>query len=1235
MPRFVPRQRKHKVLQREASQNGDNHSNTNQIQILPQSKEEKEERRRKLKEELKAGQTNISSKKQKRLDKYIETKLKKDENLDLLKRLSQGKFDTSQLQSSKNLGKRKHAQFVADIGPRKDEAGPGHEHGRRNGLEDSDGESADSWELEREKSFIGRLQNGLITQDLPTKSVVMQGSGLRQPLPVDSDGLPVIQHTRRKKAKRKSTMEDSWEGFDTESDNEKLPAEDWDYMQPDDSGATSDVDSDEDSAEDDTATSTESSESGYESRRDDDHPAGKFKIKPRTSAFKSWATQQINDSLGHIPFQTTDYTDASKSAKAEMTTSLPKAAPESEMTEREPNIGLDRKVYHVPITRTADIEKSRTKLPIVAEEQKIMEAIHNNSCVIVWGTTGSGKTTQVPQFLFEAGYGSPDGPTPGLIGITQPRRVAAVSMAKRVSDELGQHTHKVAYQIRFETTTSKNTAIKFMTDGILLREISQDFALLRYSVIIIDEAHERSVNTDILIGMLSRIVDLRTKMNTKDSTVKPLKLVIMSATLRVSDFLQNANLFPAALPPLVQAEGRQFPVTTHFARRTERDYLEEAFRKISRGHRKLPLGGMLVFLTGQNEIRILLKRLQDAFRSSNRASMSTKVQFSAREGPLEVDDLDLGGADNMEIEDDESDVEFVGHDGEDEDVGFDIGEPVTTALSVHLLPLYSQLPTKEQLRVFETPPEGSRLIVLATNVAETSLTIPGIRYVFDCGRSKERVYDQSNAVQKFEVNWISKASAEQRAGRAGRTGPGHCYRLYSSAVYERDFVEHADPEILRTPIESVVLQMKTMGLDHVVNFPFPTPPARSSLIKAEKLLKNLGALTSAGQVTPLGHSISIHPLSPRYGKMLAIGSQHGCLPYVIALVSGLAQGDIFIPENQLDLKAKERDEDEIYTNLDRIEDTARAQRKKAYNRAHATFSKHDPSSDALKLLSVVCAYSYTSFSSDDESTFCSEMFLRPKALQEISQLRKQLTAIIQSNHPQSLPGPYQPRLPPPTPKQLKALNQIVAAAFIDHIALRADLSPHPPPPPPARSGKAKRAIDVPYLALSSSSSPGNRSASSIEDDSMVFIHPSSLLSSLPPQSLPRYVVYSHLQQQSAPSVIGQQQPQPQQGRGKGGGGGGKIRMFPLTAVGGGQLAMLAHGTPGLGYGKPIGKVVELGGAGEEALRGGQRREAWVVPFLKGQGAGDGGGGMGWPLPARKVVQRRVGRGAWEVEAFLS
>lgn len=813
------------------------------------------------------------------------------------------------------------------------------------------------------------------------------------------------------------------------------------------------------------------------------------------------------------------------------------------------------------------------QLPVVAEEQKIMEAIHNNDVVVVWGATGSGKTTQVPQFLFEAGYGAPDGPTPGLIGVTQPRRVAAVSMSKRVGDELGDHGSKVAHQIRFDTTTNAKTAIKFMTDGVLLREITQDFVLSKYSAIVIDEAHERSVNTDILIGMLSRIVDLRDEMAKEDSKVKPLKLIIMSATLRISDFTENKRLFRKVPPPLLKAEGRQYTVTNHFARQTRRDYVEEMYRKVVRGHRKLPQGAMLVFLTGQGEIANLAKRLKQAFPSTQGQDAKTgKVRINPAEAPVETEDLEFGPDNNDEDNDgsDSEDSVIMGLDDDEEDKEFDIDEekPEDTVMNVHVLPLYSQLPTIQQMRVFEPPPEGSRLIILATNVAETSLTIPGVRYVFDCGRAKEKKYDLVTGVQSFEVSWISKASANQRAGRAGRTGPGHCYRLYSSAVFERDFEEYAAPEISRTPLEGVVLQLKSMGAP-VVNFPFPTPPDRESLQRAENLLSYLGALSPDGKVTKLGHELSLYPLNPRFARMLAMGVAQNLTAETIALVAALSVPELIIPENKLGLREPPKDPDAVRTEQDNIEAEERSLLRKAYNAALAKLSVNAKQSDCIKFSNAVCAYAYES----NPQRFCEDMFLNAKAIHEASQLRQQLTSIVRTHRPTAI-GAYQPKLPAPSEKNINLLTQICAAGFIDQVAMRADLAPVPP----ELSRKPKTAIDVPYVTLFSS----NDSRSDDPNEKYVYLHPSTLLARTPPAKLPGYIIYSHLQRASTSVINGAKTP--------------KTRMHPLTPVTRPQLINIALGTPLLEASKPKGKIADL----PRANGAPERRECEVEMTLLGE-----------------------------------
>ena len=1202
MPKFVPRQRKHKVLAR-SKENGAKSEpvlDSNAVEHIPAAKAEIEEKKRRMKEELRAEGAKISGKKAKRLEKYIDNKLKKDENRDLIARLAKTRTDTSLYQSSSKLGQGREtkrerlARALKDRQAGIDIDGDNEEvlFEERTVREVEDEPSADEGEAAQTS---GGLFKTAITIAIPPKpTATSAGGGLKRPLEVDEQGKPVLKKRKRRGGikskvsyKHEPQAEPEWEGFSSASEADNSADEETFHMQDFDDISDASVD------EEDEESSVSESESGGSdsdeetSSEESEEVEGTPQKQQRSSAFKSWANQQLNEALGYQTVSSAPIaTETPKFAGFK-----PRVAEQDPLPmELQPTTNVTRKAFNVSVTRTPEIQAVRIQLPVVAEEQKIMEAIHNNNLVVIYGATGSGKTTQVPQFLFEAGYGSPDSPTPGMIGVTQPRRVAAVSMAKRVGDELGHQGKRVAYQIRFEGTVSPQTAIKFMTDGVLLREVAQDIALRKYSAIVIDEAHERTVNTDILVGMLSRVVKLREEMASDDTSIKPLKLIIMSATLRVADFTENKTLFSTP-PPVLQAEGRQYPVTTHFARRTHHDYVEEAFRKISKGHKKLPPGGFLVFLTGQNEITQLGKRLKEAFRIGQTAS-GPQVRISGKDAPVEAEDIDFGDTvddnNNDDCDDEETEIEL-----NDED--FEIGEEADTGpAKMHVLPLYSLLPTREQLRVFEPPPDGSRLVVLATNVAETSLTIPGIRYVFDCGRSKERKYDRVTGVQSFEVGWISKASASQRAGRAGRTGPGHCYRLYSSAVYERDFQEFAEPEILRMPIEGVVLQLKAMNLQHVVNFPFPTPPDRQSLASSEKLLTYLSAISPTGQITTTGSTMSIFPLSPRFARILLVGHLHDCLPYTIALVAGLSAADVFIPENQAVPAAKEKEEDEYFTNADRIEEDARQTIKRRFNKVQKDFCFLDDKSDAIKLLQVVGEYAH-----EPTEAWCQAHFVRYKVLKEIAQLRKQITDLLRTNITAFAALKYQEKLDPPSAKQVKALKQMVTAGFLDNIAIRADLAPNPP------EGRRKptRAIDVPYLTLFPSHLRRE------DEDKAVYIHPSSPLAHVSPQECPEYVVYSYLQRPAPSPATSNKIP--------------KTRMHALTDITGGQLAALAKGTPLLTYGKPIKEVMpKMKGEGFA-----NERECWVIPYLRAEGTG----GIGWSLPARKVTQKKIPGKGWVVE----
>ncbi|CAD0112966.1 unnamed protein product [Aureobasidium uvarum] len=1259
-PKFVPRDRKKGRIAKAKAKNSHSHDepeDANAAEIVPPTPSEKEARRTALQAEIRAqnSTTVISGKKKKRLDKYIDNKLKKEENLALIKKLAAQKVDTSLLLSSKKLGRGgESARERLERALREKEQGINleandailFEQRKRPALElesESEDDQTSTPQVNGSKSAPAKAlapapapasgKGGLFAAGQG-----LFGSGLKRPLETDEEGKPVIKSRKRTKVVTKSApvvaQEPEWDGFSGDETAEDDEDEDESSEEDIEEGEEDSEEDEEDNDDQDSEDSDEDSEEESDSDEDmEDAEAVKEAQKARSSAFKMWATEQRNQAIGFVP--STNLDTVNSTTVKQPTNFVPRApSPETlppELAVSATTESDNRPAVSLVIPRTPEIQEARLKLPVVQEEQKIMEAVHNNNVLVVWGATGSGKTTQVPQMMFESGYGSKIGQTDGegkakgMIGVTQPRRVAAVSVSERVGTELCDLKDRVGYQIRFDTTVSKNTAIKFMTDGILLREIANDFILSRYSAIVIDEAHERSVNTDILIGMMSRIVDLRAQM-AKEEPEKyyPLKLVIMSATLRITDFTENTRLFRNGPPPIVKAEGRQFPVTDHFARKTTHDYVDDMFHKISRGHKKLPPGGMLYFLTGQQEIIQLAKKLRQAFPADTGSQVKQpRVHVSAADAPLEIDDMDAEAqpvSRRNDDDDDDSDIEIRGLDDEEDDKEFEIEgeEQPVEALRVHVLPLYSQLPTKQQLKVFEEPPAGSRLIVLATNVAETSLTIPGVRYVFDCGRSKEKKYEASTGVQTFEIDFISKASAAQRAGRAGRTGPGHCYRLYSSAVYERDFEEYAIPEILRSPIEGVVLSLKNMDIQTVVNFPFPTPPDRKALAKAEKLLTYLGAIDAHGKITETGKELAAYPLSPRFARMLLLGRRYNLSAPTIALVASLAVPELFIPQTQYNLENapdEEESDDEndtarerfakrqIRTEADNIAASAAEVKRRAYGKAHATLSRWDDRSDALKLLTAMAAYS----ASSSPASFCSDYFLREKAMKEAGQLKQQLTAIVRSHSRTGTDDPTlsQKTLSPPTDKQRAILKQFVAAGFIDQVAVRADIIGV------ALSRNPRRAIEVPYRTLFTSSSgdivgqdPEARAAAKLS-----YVHPSSVLARLTVPEMPDYIIYSHLSRQ-APSPPFDTIP--------------KTRLHPLTTVTAKQLANLAEGTPLLEVGKPVGKIEQL----PRGADGRERREVWVGLSLRGEKEG-----TPWPVGARKVVQKRVG-GAWEIEKVV-
>lgn len=715
-----------------------------------------------------------------------------------------------------------------------------------------------------------------------------------------------------------------------------------------------------------------------------------------------------------------------------------KAITKSAPVERKPTV-------YIHVDRTTEVQAARLTLPILGEEQIIMETINENSIVILAGETGSGKTTQIPQFLYEAGYAEKK-----LIGITEPRRVAAISMSKRVAYEMSLSSDIVSYLIRFEGNTTDNTKIKFMTDGVLLKEIESDFELSKYSVIILDEAHERSVYTDILVGLLSRIVPLRQKHG------RPLKLIIMSATLRVEDFTNNRQLFKIP-PPVISVDTRQFPVTIHFNKRTTDDYVKEAYNKAVKIHTKLPEGGILIFLTGQKEVNHLVRKLRKSFphKLTEKTKGKKKTKEIVSKKCMDPDDseedeynirmaikqakkakknlasqlsLPQVNLDNYKLPSDDTEADLLeDSDHEtDSELGSDTNLEHLTALKsrqpLYVLPLYSLLPSDKQQRVFDSPPTGTRLCVISTNVAETSLTIPNIKYVVDSGRQKTRLYDKVTGVSAFVVTFTSKAAANQRAGRAGRTAAGHCYRLYSSAKYNDDFDDFAMPDIQKKPVEDLMLQMKCMGIDKVINFPFPSPPDLLQLQVAEYKLKLLGALENVPgsedltRLTPLGRAISAFPVAPRFGKMLALSHQQNLLAYTACMVAALSVQEVLVEVNT----------------ADESEQSTKKNKWIAKRKLWAGTGNSLLLGDPVVLLRAVGASEYAN-SLGKLDDFCRENGLRPKAITEIRKLRIQLTNEINLSI-SDVGLCVDPKMPPPTDIQAKLLRQILLSGMGDQVA---------------------------------------------------------------------------------------------------------------------------------------------------------------------------------------------------------
>ncbi|KAI0340992.1 P-loop containing nucleoside triphosphate hydrolase protein [Trametopsis cervina] len=519
------------------------------------------------------------------------------------------------------------------------------------------------------------------------------------------------------------------------------------------------------------------------------------------------------------------------------------------------------------------ILQARKSLPVYAQMNDFYKMYNEHQILVMVGETGSGKTTQIPQFVCYSDLPHASGK---LVACTQPRRVAAMSVAKRVADEMDVPLGKqVGYSIRFEDMTEPGTTfLKYMTDGMLLREAMNDPDLKRYSTIILDEAHERTLATDILMGLLKTLAKRRSD----------LKIIIMSATLDALKFQKYFSLVPGESAPLFKVPGRTHPVEVFYTQEPEPDYVEAAIRTVLMIHRAEEPGDILLFLTGEEEI-------EDACR---------KIK-------LEADDLI------------NQDPESVG--------------PLVC------IPLYSSLPPQQQQRIFDPAPPAraggppGRKVVISTNIAETSLTIDGIVYVVDPGFSKQKVYNPRIRVESLLVSPISKASAQQRAGRAGRTRPGKCFRLYTEKDFMTELEEQTHPEILRSNLANTVLELAKLGVSDLVHFDYVDAPAPETLMRALELLNFLAALDDEGNLTALGQMMAEFPLDPQLAKMLIASPEFSCSNEMLTIVAMLSVPNVWVrPNNQ-------RKEADAAKNMLTIPDGDHLTLMNVYN--HYQNNKHD------------------------------------------------------------------------------------------------------------------------------------------------------------------------------------------------------------------------------------------------------------------------------------------------------
>ncbi|XP_066316920.1 probable pre-mRNA-splicing factor ATP-dependent RNA helicase DEAH9 isoform X2 [Miscanthus floridulus] len=523
----------------------------------------------------------------------------------------------------------------------------------------------------------------------------------------------------------------------------------------------------------------------------------------------------------------------------------------------------------------ASLERQRQRLPVYKYRKAILYLVERHATTIVVGETGSGKSTQIPQYLKEAGWA--DGGR--LIGCTQPRRLAVQGM----------------------------TMIKFLTDGVLIREMMEDPLLTKYSVIMVDEAHERSISTDMLLGLLKKIQRRRPE----------LRLIISSATIearsmssffnirRKNSLLGSSDDLPSPEPAILSVEGKGYTVEIHYVEEPVSDYLQAVVNTVLLSHEKEPPGDILVFLTGQDDIEAAVKLLNE------------EIQHLGRH-----------------------------------------------YLDLLILPLYSGLPRGDQDLIFAPTSKGKRKVVLSTNIAETSLTLEGVVYVVDSGFSKQKCYNPISDIESLVVAPISKASARQRAGRAGRVRPGKCFRLYTEEYYLNEMQSEGIPEMQRSNLVSCIIQLKALGIDNILGFDWPASPSPEAMIRALEVLFSLGILDEDVKLTvPTGFQVAEIPLDPMISKMILSANEFGCSDEILTIASFLSVQSVWVSVRGV---------------------------KKEFDEAKLRFAAAE--GDHVTFLNI-----YKGFhQSGKSSQWCYKNFLNYQALKKVVDIRGQLLRIVKS-----------------------------------------------------------------------------------------------------------------------------------------------------------------------------------------------------------------------------------------------